>query len=475
MKSKALFVLALTAATVLAALPATSSTVTATGRATDGRATACNRDIDSDLRWVSWVHRVHSGTDPSLPEAARWLAQIADGRPYRAVARSIASAPAPASTAVVRLYSTFLLPEPNPSEIDGWTPTLQTHGSAAVVVALLGSDETFSRAGGTDTDWLGHVYQLTLGRAPDAGGRSYWLGRLSGGEGREHVAAALWDSPQSVKRRVDAAYRKILGRAGDPGGIAHWSTVAAGEGDEALDAALVSTQAGWDRAQATYGAATTPMPAPCQAVARWMPPAGAIVRTLPDLPGRGPLLATLTFDDGPHPTWTPQILEVLDRYDIPATFFVVGNQARRHPDLLHRALAEGHHLAVHTVTHPNLLTLGAAGQRREIAGSLDIVDGIVGPGHVKCFRPPYGNRNVTTDQIASELGLATVMWSRDGRDWASPGVDHIVNANLDTRYDGGKAVLLLHDGGLERSQTVAALPRLIETLKARGYQFVQIC
>ncbi|NLD77766.1 MAG: polysaccharide deacetylase family protein [Acidimicrobiales bacterium] len=478
MKPRALFFLVLAAAVAFASLPTTTS-ASAGGRAggpsTNGTAIACRRDTAADLRWVSWIHRVHSGVDPTLPEAAQWLGQLADGQPYRDVARSVARAAAPTSATIAGLYRSYLHREPGGSEVDGWTASLRAHGSATVVAELLASDEMFHRAGGTDAGWLDHVYELVLGRSPDAGGRAYWLGRLTGGEGRERVAAALWATPQSLWRRVDASYRKVLGRPGDPGGITHWSTVAAAEGDAALDAALASTQAGWDRAQATYGAPASVMPAPCRPVPRWVPPVGAVVRTLPRMDGHGPLLATLTFDDGPHPTWTPKILEILDRYDIPATFFVVGNWAQRHPDLVRRTLAEGHHLAVHTVSHPNLLTLGAAGQRREIAGSLDIVNGIVGAGHVKCFRPPYGNHDATTDQIAADLGLATIMWSRDGRDWASPGVDHIVQANLDTRYDDGRAVLLLHDGGVERSQTVAALPRLIDSLKARGYEFVQIC
>ena len=154
---------------------------------------------------------------------------------------------------------------------------------------------------------------------------------------------------------------------------------------------------------------------------------------------------------------------------------MVGSAAQRYPDLVRRIVAEGHHVAIHTMTHPNLLTLGRAGQYQQIAGSKNVVESIAGAGSVSCFRPPYGNRNATTDSIAAELGLATVMWSRDGRDWARPGADSIVSGNLDTRYDGGRAILLLHDGGIDRSQTVAALPRLIDALTVRGYRFVQIC
>lgn len=460
------------------ALPAASGTAFSSTRdaaRAESRAPGCRRDTPADLRWVSWIHRVHSGTDPSMADAARWLTALSDGQDYRSVARAVASAPTSASGDVTRLYKSLLGRSPSRTEVDGWSSTLRAHGSAHVVRSFLASGESFSRAGSTNPGWIDQVYALVLGKAPDRAGRAYWLGRLDSGTSREVVAASLWATPQSVTRRVDSSYRRVLGRAADPSGTTYWSPLVAAQGDEALDAALAASQAGWDRAQITYGAAASPMPAPCPPVARWMPAPGSIARTLPAIPGRSANLATLTFDDGPDPRWTPQVLDTLARHGVRATFFVVGNQARRHPDLVRRILAEGHRLAVHTVTHPNLLTLGAEAQRREIAGSVAIVDDIVGTGQVRCFRPPYGNRNATTDRIAADLGLATIMWSRDGRDWASPGVDHIVNANLDTRYDGGRAILLLHDGGTQRSQTVAALPRLIEELRARNYDFVQIC
>ena len=127
------------------------------------------------------------------------------------------------------------------------------------------------------------------------------------------------------------------------------------------------------------------------------------------------------------------------------------------------------------MTHPDFHHLGDGAQRNEIVGGANVVDSIGGPGTAKCFRPPYGNRTAATVPIAREQGLATILWSRDGQDWKSPGVDAIVRGNLDTRYDSGRGVLLLHDGGKNRIQTIAALPKLIEALRAQGYQFVQIC
>jgi peptidoglycan/xylan/chitin deacetylase (PgdA/CDA1 family) len=466
------FITTFLASAILAAtIVAFGTTPTPAGAA----ATDCARDTASDLRWVSWLHLVDAGYEPTLPESARWLAELVDGATYREVANAVGATEGAAAHRVRALYRQLLQREPSVGEVDGWAPTLRARGAAFVAVEFLASQESFVRAGSTDASWLDRTYHVVLGRAVDPSGFDFWMGRLQAGAGRRAVAASLWATPASLIRRTDTAYRQVLGRPGDPGGLAHWSATTAAAGDEGVTAALAATDAAWARAQQHYGAPAAGLPPLCPRVLRWVPPPGSIVRTLQPVASFGPNLATFTFDDGPNPTWTPQILDVLARYRIRATFFMVGSAARRYPDLVRRMIAEGHHVAIHTMTHPNLVTLGWSGQYQEIAGSLDVVESIAGPGSVSCFRPPYGNRNATTDAIAAQLGLATILWSRDGRDWASPGVDHIVNENLSTRYDGGRAVLLLHDGGVNRSQTVAALPRLIEALRARGYRFVQIC
>jgi peptidoglycan/xylan/chitin deacetylase (PgdA/CDA1 family) len=463
--------------TVLAsAILATASVTLAPTPGPAGAAAAdCARDTAADLRWVSWAHLVTAGYEPTLPESARWLSELIDGATYLEVTTALGATDGAAAQRVRALYRQLLQREPSAGEVNGWAPTLRAHGAAFVAGELLASQEAFVRAGSTNAGWLDRTYQVVLGRPVDQSGLDFWTGQLGAGVQRRVVAGSLWATTASVRRRTDTAYRLVLGRPGDPGGLDHWSATTAAHGDEGVTAALAATGAAWARAQQHYGATPTAQPPLCPRVLRWMPPPGSIVRSLQPVASFGPNLATFTFDDGPNPTWTPQILDVLARYRIRATFFMVGTAARRYPDLVRRMVAEGHHVAIHTMTHPNLVTLGRAGQYQEIAGSLNVVESIAGPGSVSCFRPPYGNRNATTDAVAAELGLATIMWSRDGRDWASPGVDHIVNENLSTRYDGGRAVLLLHDGGVNRSQTVAALPRLIEALRARGYRFVQIC
>ncbi len=473
-------------AAAIAALVATSVVTTelasepapATAMATEGPArsgSGCRRDTASDLRWVSWVRLTLTGSVPSIPQVVPHLATLEDGGTYLEVATSLARSDAALGARIRSGYQRVLGRSPSLNEVIDWLPTARLSGPTGVDAALAGSDEAFAQSRSNNSRWLDDTYRSLVGGRADQAGRDYWLGRLSAGTPRHAVAAALAATPAGVRFRTDLAYRLVLGRPGDNSGLDWWAATTGGYGDQVVAAALTASDAGWRRSQRHFGAAESALPPLCPRVLRWMPEPGSIVRTLAPVASFGPNLATLTFDDGPNPTWTPQILDVLARYRIRATFFMVGNAARQHPDLVRRIVAEGHHVAIHTMSHPNLLTLGRAGQYSQIVGARDVVESIAGPGSVRCFRPPYGNRNATTDAIAAEAGLATIMWSRDGRDWASPGVDHIVNENLSTRYDGGRAVLLLHDGGIDRRQTVAALPRLIEALQARGYRFVQIC
>jgi peptidoglycan/xylan/chitin deacetylase (PgdA/CDA1 family) len=445
--------------------------------ATPGRTAggSCIRDTAADLRWVSYLHRTFTGRDLALASAAPWLDRLTDGDPYAAIAASVAGGAAANRVTAQDLATRLLHRAGTAADVAAWAERVASVGPDAVAAQFLASDESFTGAGGTSTGWIDRVYRDVLGRPADGPGTAYWTGRLASGTTRQQVAAAIWWSPAAVRLRIDDLYRRILGRPGDPSGLTYWSAQAPRLGTRGVAMTLAAGPAGWARSQVVFGASPAPQPAPCPRRLRWIPPAGAIVRDLRPLADWGSRLVALTFDDGPDPRWTPQILTVLARHDVRATFFVMGNQARTHPDLVRRELAGGHRLGIHTMDHLNLSQASAATQQREIEGSLRVAEAIAGPGSVRCFRPPYGNRNATTDRISAGLGLATILWSRDGRDWARPGVDAIVAGNLDTRYDGGRAVLLLHDGGTDRTQTVAALDRLIPALKAQGYRFVQLC
>src|SRR5581483_4414719 len=156
----------------------------------------------------------------------------------------------------------------------------------------------------------------------------------------------------------------------------------------------------------------------------------------PVLATSGPGVVALTFDDGPDPTWTPRILDVLRREHVPATFFVIGQQAERYPKLLRQELAEGHVIGDHTYSHPNLATLPPWRARLEINGAAWAVEGATGRRPV-LFRSPYGegdaapnSRKKGPDQLAADLGFHPVGWTDDTNDWQNHGPDTIVHAAL---------------------------------------------
>jgi cellulose synthase/poly-beta-1,6-N-acetylglucosamine synthase-like glycosyltransferase/peptidoglycan/xylan/chitin deacetylase (PgdA/CDA1 family) len=188
-----------------------------------------------------------------------------------------------------------------------------------------------------------------------------------------------------------------------------------------------------------------------------------------------PLTVALTFDDGPDPRWTPQILDVLSRHHVPATFFVVGSQVARHPQVARRVAAEGHELGVHTFTHPDVTGLPGWRRRAEYAQTEMAIAHATGKG-TRLLRLPYSSGVDALDddnwklvQEASRLGYINVFSDTDSRDWARPGIDAIVRNATPEGQRG--AVVLLHDAGGDRAQTVAALDKLIPALQDRGYSF----
>jgi peptidoglycan/xylan/chitin deacetylase (PgdA/CDA1 family) len=178
---------------------------------------------------------------------------------------------------------------------------------------------------------------------------------------------------------------------------------------------------------------------------------------------------SLTFDDGPHPVYTPQILDILDRYGAAATFFCVGLHAAAHPGLLARIVEAGHGLGNHTWSHPYLPDLSRDEVLRQVEATGDVLARAAGAAP-RLVRPPYGARTADVLRWLVEPGLTAVLWDVDARDWAMPGPDAIV-ANVTGGVTAG-SVVLLHDAGGERTQTVAALPRILEALLERGFSFV---
>ncbi len=198
--------------------------------------------------------------------------------------------------------------------------------------------------------------------------------------------------------------------------------------------------------------------------------------------GRGPAggnVIALTFDDGPDPRYTPQILDTLREHGVAATFFVVGVNAESAPGLLRRMQADGHEVGNHTYQHPNLATVSRERTRLELNATQRIIQHVLGLS-TTLFRPPF---NVDSDPLtpeeiepilrAQELGYLAVGAGIDPQDWR-PGItaDAVVAETVRRLADG--RIVLLHDGGGERSATVAALPRIIEHFRARGYRFATV-
>lgn len=188
----------------------------------------------------------------------------------------------------------------------------------------------------------------------------------------------------------------------------------------------------------------------------------------------------LTFDDGPDGTWTPQILDTLESRHAPATFFIIGENAERHLPLLRRIYADGNEIGNHTFTHPNLALSSPRIARVEIDATERLIEAAL-DRRSALFRPPYfGDAEPTTiDElgpvgIASDRGYTTVGLHLDSEDWTTPGVRTIIDTTLAQREAGRGNIILLHDGGGNRAQTVAALGGLIDSLRARGDTLVTV-
>jgi len=198
-------------------------------------------------------------------------------------------------------------------------------------------------------------------------------------------------------------------------------------------------------------------------------------RTL--IAGDDPGEIALTFDDGPNDAATPQLLEVLARHGVHATFFAMGDFARQRPEIVRQVVAAGHVLGNHTMSHPRLSTQSSARIRQELADCSAVLEDIVGAA-VKFFRPPFGARRPYVLRAARDLGLTPVMWNVTGYDWNPIGVEGIL-ANLDegiarNQRRGRGANLLLHDGhramGTARMDTVRAVDRLLGARLASSKQ-----
>src|SRR6266849_3878744 len=186
----------------------------------------------------------------------------------------------------------------------------------------------------------------------------------------------------------------------------------------------------------------------------------------------------ITFDDGPSPEWTPKILSILNAANVKATFFLVGANAERYPALVRRIVEEGHEIGNHTYYHPNLALCWPEHIRLELNATQLLLETITGRS-TTLFRPPYAADTSPSKvselmplNLAQEMGYLVVLENIDPQDWARPGADVILQRVKQQRHDG--SIILLHDAGGDREQTVEALPRILDYLKARGDTVVSL-
>ncbi|MDI6690015.1 MAG: polysaccharide deacetylase family protein [Actinomycetota bacterium] len=188
-----------------------------------------------------------------------------------------------------------------------------------------------------------------------------------------------------------------------------------------------------------------------------------------DLPTVGKV--ALTFDDGPDPKYTPKVLEILRQNGIKATFFVIGERVKRYPEIIREEIMEGHEIGNHTLSHPNLPRCNCERIHVEIEGCEEILRRLGAP-KPRYFRPPKGAINGEVFKIAREKGYQVILWSVAMENSSVSSSKEMQKKVVEGIGEGG--VILAHDGGLDRTMTIRALPGIIKKLKERGFKFVTL-
>ncbi|MEU0370745.1 polysaccharide deacetylase family protein [Streptomyces sp. NPDC006283] len=253
-----------------------------------------------------------------------------------------------------------------------------------------------------------------------------------------------------------------------------------------LGAAAVGGMLVSERAEAPGRAPAAPAPAGGPEVAR--PPQAASYRLRPmtayapparqraappvrkrpilEVPARGRTMV-LTFDDGPDPRYTPDVLAILRKHDVRAMFFVCGEMATAHRDLLREMAGDGHVVGNHTWSHPLIPELSSSKINDQLGRTSEVIEEAVGEPPL-WYRAPYGAWNRRSFEIGAELGMEPLGWTLDTLDWATPGTGTIVRRVLKGAAPG--VIVLSHDAGGNRTQSVAALRRYLPKLLDKGYQ-----
>lgn len=175
----------------------------------------------------------------------------------------------------------------------------------------------------------------------------------------------------------------------------------------------------------------------------------------------------LTFDDGPHIKYTLEILDILKENDAVATFFIIGENAENHPEIIEKILDAGCEIGNHTWSHAFLDKLSEEQIREEMTRADELIEKLTG-SRPKVFRPPGGRYNDTVLKVAEELGYITVLWSKDTRDWSCPPIDRVISSALDNPTSGD--IILFHDYNAKNSPTPSALGKILPKLIENGYK-----
>ena len=185
-----------------------------------------------------------------------------------------------------------------------------------------------------------------------------------------------------------------------------------------------------------------------------------------------PGTVALTFDDGPNPIYTPQVLRILKKYHVKATFFVMGWAAQKYPNLIHDIIADGNAVANHSWSHPKLTQISQQRLYEEVVRSRNAIAKAVGKPPV-CLRPPFGMGNKRVGRFIRQQGMIMVPMGFNSFDYKRPGYRKIASQVINNARSG--QVFLLHDGPKRREQTVKALPLIIKGIRAKGLGFSAIC
>jgi len=336
-------------------------------------------------------------------------------------------------------------------------------------VFAFGSSRFFGSTGGR------HLNQPIAGMAAAPFALGYWLVASDGG------VFAFGDAPFLGSMGGEALTQPVVGMAVSPSGRGYWLVASDGGVFAFGDAQFFGSMGGQPLSNPITAILGTPdgrgywlLPATPRAT-DWAVP-GTVIYNLDTAPGSpykpGQKAVALTFDDGPSPIYTPQVLQILVADHVPASFQIIGQSGAAYPDLLRQEAADGMSLVNHTWTHVALTTLPPSGWTGQVDQTNSLLQSITGHP-VQCLRPPYGYTDSAVVAQLGQRGLAELYWDVDPSDYLRPGASVIAERVLSAIHPG--AIVVMHDGGGDRSQTVSALPAIISGIRADGYQIVPVC